>query len=449
MENIMRGGLKKILISVFIASFIFGAVNIVLAEEGSDEVKTLRQQIEERSQELKDLNERQAELEKKLAETGAKKSSLQQELNSVVWQIDQLEVSIESNKLMINKLELEQESLENDVDKIEKEAEDKQKTVDKLFVELQQKENDSFLFIFLKNNTLSESVSEIQSIITLGDNLTRNVTELRNLRESLIKKTNQIKTKKQDVVIEQKTLESRQGLISEQKEQKQYLLAQTENEEQTYEERIAELEKKQIEISNIMSAIEEKLRLTLDSSLLPTKRPGLLSFPVKADSCVTQYYGATEFAKKAYSTHFHTGVDFNAPLGAPIFAAADGKVAVVDNNDGGVWEKYQYGKYVIIEHENNLSTLYAHFSKQYVKEGDEISQGDIIGHSGNTGYSFGAHLHFGVYKTPVMGWQHSYSESSARESGGLISIPPAAGLVPVGATINPFDYLPSMSSCYY
>jgi murein DD-endopeptidase MepM/ murein hydrolase activator NlpD len=269
------------------------------------------------------------------------------------------------------------------------------------------------------------------------------------LRESLIKKTNQIKNKKQDVVIEQKTLESRQDLISEQKEQKQYLLAQTKSEEQIYEERIAEVERQQMEISDVMSAIEEKLRLTLDSSLLPAKRPGLLSFPVKTDSCVTQYYGTTEFAKQAYRTQFHSGVDFKAPLGAPIFAALDGKVAVVDNNDRGTWEKYQYGRYIIIEHENNLSTLYAHLSKQYVKEGDEVSQGDIIGHSGNTGYSFGAHLHFGVYKTPIMGWQHSYSESKARESGGLISIPPAAGLVPVGATINPFDYLPSMSSCYY
>jgi hypothetical protein len=47
-----------------------------------------------------------------------------------------------------------------------------------------------------------------------------------------------------------------------------------------------------------------------------------------------------------------------------------------------------------------------------------------------------------------MGWQKSYSSEKARENGGLISIPPASGLVPVGATLNPMDYMNPMSSCY-
>ncbi len=448
---------KRLLILFLVAILLLGGAGSVLAEEGSEElevpdeeVRNLRQEIEEKSKELDDLAEKQAELEAKLRETGEKKGSLQRELNSINWRIDQLQVSMRSNRLTIEKLELERQSLGNDIKGIENEIRNKKEMVGKLLVELQQKDSENFLVIFLKNNTLSESVSEIQSIITLGDNLTKNVNDLRELQTKLIKKSSQVEEKKQGVVVEQATLENREELVSSQKEEKQYLLAQTKSEEQIYEERIAELEKKQMEISDIMSAIEEKLRLTLDPSLLPKKRPGLLAFPVKSDSCVTQYYGYTEFAKQAYRTHFHTGVDFRAPSGDPIFAAADGKVAVVDNNDTGVarWQRYQYGKYVIIEHDNNLSTMYAHLSSQAVREGDIVAQGDIIGYSGNTGYSFGAHLHFGVYKTPISGWRQSHSESNARESGGLIEIPPAAGLVPVGATVDPFDYLPSMSSCY-
>jgi murein DD-endopeptidase MepM/ murein hydrolase activator NlpD len=190
--------------------------------------------------------------------------------------------------------------------------------------------------------------------------------------------------------------------------------------------------------------------------LLPSKRAGLLAYPVKSDSCVTQFYGATEFAKKAYGTGFHTGVDFRAPTGDPIFAVYDGVATVVDNNDFGPYtgEKRQYGKYIIIEHDNNLSSLYAHLSVQKVSEGQEVKRGDIIGWSGNTGYSFGAHLHFGLYATPVMGWQKSYSSEKARINGGLIEIRDIngnlkhAGLVPVGATLNPMDYMNPMSSCY-
>jgi len=70
-----------------------------------------------------------------------------------------------------------------------------------------------------------------------------------------------------------------------------------------------------------------------------------------------------------------------------------------------------------------------------------------VGYAGNTGYSFGAHLHFGVYLTPVRGWQERNGDNNAREHGGLIAIPPAAGLVPVGATLDPAQYLYPSPSC--
>ena len=117
-------------------------------------------------------------------------------------------------------------------------------------------------------------------------------------------------------------------------------------------------------------------------------------------------------------------------------------IAAVDNNDKGLarWLKYQYGTYVLIEHNNNLSSIYAHLSLAIVEEGSEVKRGDIIGYSGNTGYSTGSHLHFGVYATPVLGWR----EIRSKEGAGLISIPPAAGLVPVGVNINPEGYLPNI-----
>ena len=100
----------------------------------------------------------------------------------------------------------------------------------------------------------------------------------------------------------------------------------------------------------------------------------------------------------------------------------------VDNNDRGVsrWQKYQYGRYVLIKHDNNLSTLYAHLSRQVVARGATVKRGDLIGYSGNTGYSTGPHIHLTVYWAP---------------SVQMKSVPPAAGLVPVGVTIDPNDYL--------
>jgi len=55
-----------------------------------------------------------------------------------------------------------------------------------------------------------------------------------------------------------------------------------------------------------------------------------------------------------------------------------------------------YGNHIIIDHGNNVHTLYAHLNKSYVKKGDKVKMGDIIGQIGTTGYSFGAHLHFEI-----------------------------------------------------
>lgn len=88
----------------------------------------------------------------------------------------------------------------------------------------------------------------------------------------------------------------------------------------------------------------------------------------------------------------HLGVDYAAPSGRPIVAAANGKV-VFKGIKGG------YGKTVEISHDGNYKSLYAHMSGYAnVKEGQLIKQGTVIGYVGSTGVSTGPHLHFGLYQ---------------------------------------------------
>ena len=84
----------------------------------------------------------------------------------------------------------------------------------------------------------------------------------------------------------------------------------------------------------------------------------------------------------------HKGIDINANKGDTIRAAFDGKVRVVDFQSSG------YGNVVVIRHPNGLETVYGHLSKHLTKKGATLKAGDPIGLAGNTGFSFGTHLHF-------------------------------------------------------
>jgi murein DD-endopeptidase MepM/ murein hydrolase activator NlpD len=83
----------------------------------------------------------------------------------------------------------------------------------------------------------------------------------------------------------------------------------------------------------------------------------------------------------------HGGIDFAIDVGEPIYAVFDGVIRVAQVNGG-------YGKMVLIRHYNNLETLYGHLNEIKVKVGQIVKAGDVIGYSGNTGFSTGPHLHF-------------------------------------------------------
>ena len=89
---------------------------------------------------------------------------------------------------------------------------------------------------------------------------------------------------------------------------------------------------------------------------------------------------------------FHEGIDYGCPEGTPILASADGTVV------GRFNAPYGYGLFVEINHGDGYHAFYAHLSRATVDHGDKVSQGDLIGYSGNTGNSTGPHLHFEVRK---------------------------------------------------
>ncbi len=116
-----------------------------------------------------------------------------------------------------------------------------------------------------------------------------------------------------------------------------------------------------------------------------------LARPVDEKFRVTQYFGENPDVYQKFGQAGHEGVDFGLPVGENIYACADGEVFDVRPDNSA------YGIHVRVRHlfgGREYHTIYAHMSKSLVSKGQSVKAGDVLGLSGNTGHSFGPHLHF-------------------------------------------------------
>jgi len=405
--------MKKILFLVSIFYFLFSITSFAAAPQ------ELRNAINQKTQQLQEINNQIKETQKNLESIQGQGQTLQKEIKQTDYNINQLNLNIRSSEITIDKLVLEVNSLQYEITDAENEIVLKREAITRILQEFQKTDGETPLLIFLKNKSLADSVFEMQNLTDLNAGLKTEIDNLRKVKEEMADKLDQSANKKQLTEIENSNLKNRKVILDDVKKEKKNILVQTKSQEKVYQSIISDLQKKQMEIADEINTLEENLRLSFDPRVLPSKRPGVLAYPV-TDHYVTQEYGYTDSAKLLYKTKFHNGIDFKASLGTPILAAEDGEVMAVGDNG-----RVQYGKFILIKHNNNLATLYAHLSRQIVQKGSVIKRGQVIGYSGNTGYSTGPHLHFGVY------WALNLKMQSF--SG--------AGLVPVGVTINPANYL--------
>jgi murein DD-endopeptidase MepM/ murein hydrolase activator NlpD len=121
-----------------------------------------------------------------------------------------------------------------------------------------------------------------------------------------------------------------------------------------------------------------------------------------------------------WSSFSHTGMsgwawDFGLPKGTPLLAVRAGKVRRVRGSStvGGCSTSYAASaNYVVVDHHDGTEALYVHLTSTAVSAGASVSRGQLLGHSGSTGYSCGAHLHFQFQKSPSGGGTTSYFNQS-------------------------------------
>lgn len=423
----------KILILIWIVISIIISTPLVWAAT----VEELQQKSSGLSDQIKKLDAEIKTISAQLLTTGTEKKTLNGELAKIETTRKKLvaELSLTGKKIEQTNLNLVQ--IQSDIGIKLQDIDQNKISIAEAVRSLRQEETSNLLEIFLAGVSLSDFITQTENLDKLQVRLDDQVLALKQNKEVLVIKQTAKETEKKTLTGLKDQLSGQKQVTEEIKKEKNQLLTETQNKESTYQKMLADSLQRKKAVEAEMTSIEQQIKIKLDPSLLPKTGSSPLSWPLDK-VIITQYFGNTTFAAAhvaVYNGSGHNGIDLGTPIGTSVKATANGKVLGTGNTDL-TCPGASFGKWVFIQHDNGLSTLYGHLSVITAVEGSSVSVGDVIGYSGNTGYSTGPHLHFTVYAS--QGVKVSSLQSKVKGCG-VYRLPIAS----LNSYLNPLDYLPA------
>ena len=335
------------------------------AEELRKEYDRLQQEINDKRQEMDSLKNELTQIKNQKADTQKQKNVLDQRNAALQGEINLLEEQIDVTSRSISANEtLEQHQTELFHQQIRMEEE--QGTV-------------SYWSVLFKATSFSDLVSRIDFVNEIVRYNKQVIEDLRQTRQELADDKAALEEQNEALASSKKELE---GQISESMRMLAEYVKTEEGKQAEYDAIKAEEEA----LDGLIAAAEAKARELGMDEIAGTV--GGYAWPCSSIRWITSMFGGRQSPGGIGSTN-HKGVDIGTPMGTPVLAAKAGTVTWASWNGG-------YGNCVIISHGKGNSTLYGHLSGYNVSVGDQVSQGQVIAYSGNTGNSTGPHLHFGI-----------------------------------------------------
>ena len=331
---------------------------------------------------------RQDELEEQLADAEAEQAEAQQRRQLLQAQLDAINNEIENIDKQI--AYYDQEIAQKEAEQAEAEANEEAQY--ELFCQrvraMEEEGTVSYWSILFNSESFSELLDRLADIDAVMAYDNQVMDELIAIREEIIALRTQLETSRAEEQAARDQQAAKQAEQQAKVAEAQELLdqinadvAEVNRQLDAESEAAAEI---QAEIAQKQKQLEEQRRqnnITIDSETS-------YLWPLSGYYRLSSLFGY-RIHPITGEAHSHTGIDIPAPGNTPILACKSGQVVTSAYH-------YSYGNYVVIDHGNGNSTLYAHMSSRAVSEGDMVTQGQTIGYVGTTGSSTGNHLHLEV-----------------------------------------------------
>ena len=413
--------------AVFVALLFFTGMFV-----RADTVADLKEKIAERNSDIEALEKEIAEYQREIETTGKEAKTLLGAVLNIDLEQKKLSAQIKVTEARIGAVTLTIRELSEDITDKEQRIGGNRSAIAKAIRSIYEAEQTTLIEALLSGRTLAVFWERVDSLERFQSHVKTDLNETEKLKAGLEDAKKRNEKNRVQLVSLKGELKDRNELLAQSRRNKNALLAATKNKEAEYRKILAQKVAKRNAFEQELLQFESELRFAIDPSLLPPAGSGVLQWPLHAIK-ITQEFGDTAFARGgAYAGKGHNGVDFRASNGMRVLAALGGTVKGAGNTDT-VCPGASYGKWVLIEHANGLSTLYAHLSLIKVSEGQEVATGETVGYSGETGYATGPHLHFTVYATQGV----RIMNRKSAVCGGTYRMP----IADLKAYLNPLKYL--------
>ena len=333
------------------------------------QIAALEQKKKEQQEKLKELEKQIAEARAKKEDVMVTKNLLDQRNQLLLEQIDDTQNQIDDAAAQIARYELlEQEQYELFCQQVRSEEE---------------RGSLSYLSVLFKATSMADLLNRMEF-----------VNEVAEYNKTLIAA---MKETRENIKAEKTEMEAKEAQLGEQQDELQGKLDETTKLMNEYAADQKALEQMHAAEEKAADEIDAQIaRLIADSDVVPGSE-GFI-WPVSTSKMISSPIGS-RVAPGGFGSTNHKGVDIcNVGYTSSVYATKSGRVLLTNSSGWGGG----YGNYVVIDHGGGMSTLYAHMSIVKVSVGQYVTQGDVIGVTGNTGASTGPHLHYEVHSTTMV-----------------------------------------------